>query len=72
MSIPTHFSLKSVTPSRIAANLKIPHLVSGLERHKRFNFPAICGYDVFEEVGEEAVRKAAVAAGPANKTKFSV
>lgn len=70
---------KSVTPSRIAANLKVKTLpdsayakLNGLERHKRFNFPAIWGYDIFEEVGNEAVRKAAVAAGPANKTKFTV
>lgn len=70
---------KSVTPSRIAANLKVKALpnaafskLNSLERHKRFNFPAIWGYDIFEEVGDEAVRKAAVAAGPANKTKFTV
>ena len=70
---------KSVTPSRIAANLKVKTLpdsvyakLNGLERHKRFNFPVIWGYDIFEEVGNEAVRKAAVAAGPANKTKFTV
>ncbi|KAJ5358939.1 uncharacterized protein N7496_011352 [Penicillium cataractarum] len=70
---------KSVTPSRIAANLQIKTLpddayakLTGLERHKRFNFPANWGYDIFEEVGEEAVRKAAVAAGPANKIKFTV
>lgn len=70
---------KSVTPSRIAANLQVKTLpddayakLTGLERHKRFNFPANWGYDIFEEVGEEAVRKAAVAAGPANKIKFTV
>ncbi|KAJ5156598.1 aldehyde reductase I [Penicillium capsulatum] len=70
---------KSVTPSRIAANLKVKTLpdaafakLNGLERHKRFNFPAIWGYDIFEEVGDEAVRKAAVAAGPANRIKFTV
>ncbi|KAJ5534451.1 hypothetical protein N7527_000705 [Penicillium freii] len=70
---------KSVTPSRIAANLQVKTLpggtyakLTGLERHKRFNFPANWGYDVFEEVGQEAVRKAAIAAGPANKIKFTV
>lgn len=70
---------KSVTPSRIAANLKVKALpdtafakLNGLERHKRFNFPAIWGYDIFDEVGNDAVRKAALAAGPANKTKFTV
>ncbi|KUM66644.1 hypothetical protein ACN42_g468 [Penicillium freii] len=70
---------KSVTPSRIAANLQVKTLpggtyakLTGLERHKRFNFPANWGYDIFEEVGQEAVRKAAIAAGPANKIKFTV
>lgn len=70
---------KSVTPSRIAANLQVKSLpddayakLTGLERHKRFNFPANWGSDIFEEVGEEAVRKAAVAAGHANKIKFTV
>ncbi|CAG8135338.1 unnamed protein product [Penicillium salamii] len=70
---------KSVTPSRIASNLQVRELsedafakLTSLERHKRFNFPAIWGYDIFEEAGEEAVRKAALEAGPANKTKFTV
>ncbi|CAG8895321.1 unnamed protein product [Penicillium egyptiacum] len=70
---------KSVTPSRIAANLQLKILpdgaydkLTGLERHKRFNFPANWGYDIFEEVGQEAVRKAAIAAGPSNKIKFTV
>ena len=70
---------KSVTPSRIASNLQVRTLtddayakLNSLERHKRFNFPAIWGVDIFEEVGEEAVRKAALAAGPANLQKFTV
>ncbi|CAG8156087.1 unnamed protein product [Penicillium nalgiovense] len=70
---------KSVTPSRIEANLQVKALpdgayakLTGLERHKRFNFPAVWGYDIFEEAGQEAVRKAAIAAGPANKIKFTV
>jgi diketogulonate reductase-like aldo/keto reductase len=70
---------KSVTPSRIAANLQVRTLsddaygkLTGLERHRRFNFPAIWGVDIFEEAGEEAVRKIAVEAGPANKEKFTV
>jgi diketogulonate reductase-like aldo/keto reductase len=70
---------KSVTPSRIAANLQVKHLpmdayntLTALERHKRFNFPGNWGYDIFEEVGEEAVRKIALEAGPANKIKFTV
>lgn len=70
---------KSVTPSRIASNLQVRELpepafakLTSLERHKRFNFPAIWGYDIFEEVGEEAVQKAALEAGRANKIKFVV
>ncbi|KAL4928815.1 NADP-dependent oxidoreductase domain-containing protein [Aspergillus undulatus] len=70
---------KSVTPSRIATNLQVKHLsddafatLTALERHKRFNFPVNWGYDIFEEAGEEAVRKIAVEAGPANKIKFTV
>lgn len=70
---------KSVTPSRISANLQVKHLpedafatLSALERHKRFNFPAFWGYDIFEEVGEATVRKAALDAATVNKTKFTV
>ncbi|KAJ5747039.1 aldehyde reductase I [Penicillium nucicola] len=70
---------KSVTPSRIASNLQVRQLsepafakLTSLERHKRFNFPAIWGYNIFEEVSDEAVRKAALEAGPLNKTKFAV
>ncbi|KAF9884351.1 hypothetical protein FE257_001864 [Aspergillus nanangensis] len=70
---------KSVTPSRIAANRQVRRLdedafaqLTSLERRKRFNFPVFWGYDIFEEVGDEAVRKAAQAAGTANKTKFTV
>ncbi|KAL4946671.1 hypothetical protein BDV06DRAFT_218137 [Aspergillus oleicola] len=70
---------KSVTPSRIEANLQVKHLpdnafatLNALERHKRYNFPANWGYDIFEEAGEEAVRKIAIEAGPANKLKFTV
>ncbi|KAI9369802.1 hypothetical protein BJX61DRAFT_545228 [Aspergillus egyptiacus] len=70
---------KSVTPSRIAANLQVKALpdnafstLSGLERHKRFNFPAFWGYDIFEEVGEETVRKAALDAAPASAAPSDV
>ncbi|RAK95924.1 Aldo/keto reductase [Aspergillus ibericus CBS 121593] len=70
---------KSVTPSRIAANLQVRQLpeaafaqLNSLERHKRFNFPGHWGYDIFEEVGEEAVRQTALDAGPTNKVKFTV
>lgn len=70
---------KSVTPHRIASNLKVKKLPPGafaklneLERHKRFNFPARWGYDIFGEKGDEAVKKIAQEAGEGNKTKFVV
>ncbi|KAL1297514.1 hypothetical protein AAFC00_005031 [Neodothiora populina] len=69
---------KSVTPHRIASNLKVQELsadvfdkLNGLERHKRFNFPARWGFDIFDEMGEAEVKRAAKEAAPANKTKFS-
>ncbi|KAK5739912.1 hypothetical protein LTR17_005008 [Elasticomyces elasticus] len=70
---------KSVTPSRIASNLKVKEIpaaelkeLDSLERHKRFNFPARWGYDIFDEAGQEAVNKAAKDAAEENKTKFTV
>jgi len=70
---------KSVTPSRIASNLQVQRLpdqafamLNSLERHKRFNFPARWGYDIFDEAGDAAVKKAAKDAGEENKTKFSI
>ncbi|KAK9489882.1 NADP-dependent oxidoreductase domain-containing protein [Lipomyces doorenjongii] len=57
---------KSVTKSRIELNFQDFELpekefeeLNSLERHKRFNFPAHWGSDIFEEVGEEHVKKAA-------------
>ena len=70
---------KSVTASRIASNFQdflIPDQqmaeLDALERHKRFNFPARWGFDIFDEAGEETVKKAAEEAGGENKTKFTV
>lgn len=70
---------KSVTPSRIASNLLVKQLpekafstLNSLERHKRFNFPARWGFDIFEEMGEDKVKQVAKEAGPENKTKFTV
>ncbi|EME84320.1 uncharacterized protein MYCFIDRAFT_152559 [Pseudocercospora fijiensis CIRAD86] len=70
---------KSVTPSRIAANLKVKELPSehyealnALERHKRFNFPARWGVDIFHEVGDEYVQKAAKETAAENKEKFTI
>ncbi|EED23702.1 aldehyde reductase I (ARI), putative [Talaromyces stipitatus ATCC 10500] len=69
---------KSVTPSRIASNLGVKYLLeedyarlSGLERHKRFNFPARWGTDIFHEIGEETARKIGDAEGPRNLIKFT-
>ncbi|GAB7366828.1 hypothetical protein MBLNU230_g1000t1 [Neophaeotheca triangularis] len=71
---------KSVTPSRIASNLKVKELpkasfdkLNNLERHKRFNFPgARWGQDIFGEKGDAEMKKAAQEAGAENKTKFTV
>ena len=70
---------KSVTKSRIVSNFQdfeIPDAqfaeLNALERHKRFNFPARWGFDIFDEAGEEIVRKIAKEAGEENKTKFTV
>ncbi|RAH86915.1 alcohol dehydrogenase [Aspergillus japonicus CBS 114.51] len=70
---------KSVTPARIQANLQVRKLgegvmrrLDGLERGKRFNFPARWGCDIFGEVGEDAVRRAAVEAAEENLVKFNV
>jgi len=46
--------------------------LDSLSRHKRFNFPARWGYDIFDEAGQDSVRKAALAAAEENKSKFTV
>lgn len=70
---------KSVTPERIASNFQdfiIPEdsmaELDALERHKRFNFPARWGFDIFDEAGQENVKRIAKEAGEENKTKFVV
>ena len=70
---------KSVTPSRIKSNLEVKQIpdaelkkLNDLERHKRFNYPARWGFDIFEESGEEKVKQIAKDAGEENKTKFTV
>ena len=70
---------KSVTPARIAANLKVKELpqsvfdaLNALERHQRFNFPARWGIDIFDEMSEESVKKIAKESGAENKTKFKI
>lgn len=70
---------KSVTASRITSNFQdslIPEEqfkeLNALERHKRYNFPAHWGFDIFDEAGEEVIKKAAKDAGEGNKTRFTV
>ncbi|OJD37984.1 aldehyde reductase i [Diplodia corticola] len=72
---------KSVTPHRIASNLKVKELpdeafqgLNELERHKRFNFPGLrWGHDIFEEVGDaEKIRNSAESFAEENKIKFTV
>lgn len=43
--------------------------LNALERHKRFNFPAHWGYDIFDEAGLEGVKGAALDWAEANKQK---
>lgn len=70
---------KSVTASRIRSNFQdfeIPEQamaqLNALERHKRFNFPARWGFDIYDEAGEDVVKKIAKESGEENKTKFTV
>ena len=70
---------KSVTEKRIKGNFQDAVLPEGameklnaLERHKRFNFPARWGYDIFDEMGEEQVTEVARKSGPENLEKFTV
>lgn len=69
---------KSVTPSRIQSNLQVRELstdvfaeINALERHRRFNGWAKWGYDIFEELGDEEVKRIAREAGPENLTRFT-
>lgn len=68
---------KSVTESRIKSNLKVSELpadafaqLNGLERNKRFNWQTRWGFDIFEELGEEEVKRAARETGPENLQKW--
>ncbi|KAF2101648.1 NADP(+) coupled glycerol dehydrogenase [Rhizodiscina lignyota] len=70
---------KSVTPSRIASNLKVKALpedaftrISSLEQHKRFNTSKNWGHDIFDEIGVEKCKQIARDAGPTNLQKFKV
>lgn len=68
---------KSVTPSRIESNLQVKGLpqdafeqLNALERNKRYNWQTRWGYDIFQELGEEEVKRAARETGPENLEKF--
>lgn len=70
---------KSVTESRIASNfqdfllpLESMTELNALERHKRFNFPARWGFDIFDEIGVESAKRIAKESGEENKRIFTV
>lgn len=70
---------KSVTPSRIKSNLQVKELPSdafeqlnALERKKRYNWQTRWGYDIFQELGEDEVKRVARETGPENLEKFGV
>ncbi|KAI5781552.1 NADP-dependent oxidoreductase domain-containing protein [Geopyxis carbonaria] len=65
---------KSVTESRIKSNFQdfiIPDEVfaelNAMERHKRYNFQSHWGHDIFDEEGDETVRRKALEWAEANK-----
>lgn len=69
---------KSVTPHRIISNLQVKELpedafneLNALERGKRFNQQSRWGVDIFEELGEEKVKKIAAGLAEENLTKFA-
>ncbi|EUC28825.1 hypothetical protein COCCADRAFT_40703 [Bipolaris zeicola 26-R-13] len=69
---------KSVTPSRIKSNGQVKALpkdafeeLSQLEKHKRFNVQSRWGFDIFEELGDEEVRKIAQGFAKENQAKFT-
>lgn len=68
---------KSVTPSRIKSNLRATELpsrvymqLSELERQKRFNWQSRWGFDIFQELGEEEVKRIAQESAPENLKKW--
>lgn len=70
---------KSVTAKRIQGNFQDSILpdaayekLNSLEKHKRFNFPARWGADLFDEVGQEKVSKIAQESGEENLKNFTV
>ncbi|ETN39029.1 uncharacterized protein HMPREF1541_07071 [Cyphellophora europaea CBS 101466] len=71
---------KSVTEKRIIGNVMVKELpkeayekLNAMEKHKRFNDPSPrWGYDIFDELGEDAVKQSAKEAGKSNPTKFKI
>lgn len=71
---------KSVTERRVESNFQDKELpieamkrIDALsERHKRFNFPARWGIDIFDEQDESELKKIAKESGAENLTKFTV
>lgn len=68
---------KSVTPSRIESNIQVKELpqdafdqLNALERNKRYNWQTRWGYDIFQELGEDEVKRVARETGPENLEKF--
>ncbi|EOA91189.1 uncharacterized protein SETTUDRAFT_152336 [Exserohilum turcica Et28A] len=55
---------KSITPNRIKSNVQVKELpkdafeeLNALERHKRFNTQSRWGFDIFDDVREEKIKK---------------
>lgn len=70
---------KSVTEKRIIGNFQDKVLpdesfsrLNKLERHKRFNFPARWGADIFDEIGETRAREIAQESAQQNLKNFTV
>ncbi|KAK5062714.1 hypothetical protein LTR84_004788 [Exophiala bonariae] len=70
---------KSVTAKRIQGNFQDSILpddayekLNSLERHKRFNFPARWGTDIFDEIGQEKASQIAQESAESNLKNFTV
>ena len=68
---------KSVTPSRIEANLKVQELpkevfakLDAMEKNKRFNKQTRWGFDIFQELGEEKAKQLGQELAEENKKMF--
>ncbi|KAK7408953.1 hypothetical protein QQX98_008897 [Neonectria punicea] len=68
---------KSVTARRIESNIQVKELpqdafdqLNALERHKRYHWMTRWGVDIFQELGDEEVKRVARELGPDNLEKF--